>query len=314
MKKGKASAIVGFLIITFLIASRLLLDERYVDGTVIGWDKLSKGFSWFEELFDKSNSSVSMEGVNGSFHFLDVGQGDSTYIKIGNWDILVDAGPKSEKEKLLEQLRTFNIDDFELVIATHPHEDHIGGFVDIFNNYDIEAFYMPKVNHNTKTFEDLIMAVRNEGLQINTIKEGLKLNLGPNGTLTAYSPIGDSTNLNNYSPILKFTIGDINAILTGDSEKEVEKEVALKYTSDLKADIYKFGHHGSKTSSSKDLLDFVNPTYGVISCGVDNKYGHPDKEVLKEAKKRGVEVYRTDIDGMVSFEIQGNTIREIKTN
>ena len=100
-------------------------------------------------------SSVSVNG-NMEIHYLDVGQGDSIYIKVNDQDILIDAGPRSSSEELLQQLANYNIDDFEMIVATHPHEDHIGGMTAIFENYDVESFYMPKLSHTTITFEKMV--------------------------------------------------------------------------------------------------------------------------------------------------------------
>lgn len=253
-------------------------------------------------------STKELEGLL-NIYYLDVGQGDSTYIELGEVDILIDAGPKSEGDKLMEQLDAFNIDDFEIIIATHPHEDHIGGMKKIFEKYDVEEFYMPKVTHSSKTFEEMIKAINNEGIKVKTIKGGMNLNLGSGAYIDVFSPIYESyNNLNNYSPIMKLSFGENSFMFTGDAELEIEKEVVNKYKGKLKSDVLKFGHHGSSTSSNESFVQAVNPSYGVISSGANNSYGHPHKEILALITKYKIETYRTDTDGQITITSDGRNI------
>lgn len=241
--------------------------------------------------------------------YLNVGQGDSAYLRVNDFDILIDAGPRSDVTELMSQLEDKNIDDFEIVIATHPHEDHIGGMTDVFKKYDVEQFYMPKVTHTTKTFEYLVNAVKTEGIPIKTIKEGMTFDLGSGAKIDVYSPMYESyEEFNDYSPIMKLTFGETSFIFTGDAEYHAEEEVAAKYPNSLTADVLKFGHHGSSTSSSIDFVKSVDPDYGVISCGVDNKYGHPHRETLETIKKFDIETYRTDTQGQINLISDGKKI------
>ncbi len=262
---------------------------------------------------DITNSNIGTPNGILEISYLDVGQGDSAYIRVNDFDILIDAGPRSDSDKLMEQLKEKNIDDFEIVIATHPHEDHIGGMTKVFDEYDVESFYMPKSTSTTKTFENMINAVKNEGLKVQVIKEGMSFDLGDGAKLEVYSPIQDSyDNLNNYSPIMKLIYGNNSFIFTGDAEKEVEEEVLEKYSNNLKADVIKFGHHGSSTSSSEAFIEAISPKYGIISCGVDNSYGHPHREVLEVINKMNIKTYRTDKQGEITITSDGSNI-DIKT-
>ena len=262
---------------------------------------------------DITNSNIGTPNGILEISYLDVGQGDSAYIRVNDFDILIDAGPRSDSDKLMEQLKEKNIDDFEIVIATHPHEDHIGGMTKVFSEYDVESFYMPKSTSTTKTFENMINAVKNEGLKVQVIKEGMSFDLGDGAKLEVYSPIQDSyDNLNNYSPIMKLIYGNNSFIFTGDAEKEVEEEVLEKYSNNLKADVIKFGHHGSSTSSSEAFIEAISPKYGIISCGVDNSYGHPHREVLEVINKMNIKTYRTDKQGEITITSDGSNI-DIKT-
>lgn len=265
--------------------------------------------------FNKGKLEPSIVKGNGNIEisYLDVGQGDSIYIKVNDFDILIDAGPRSDVNKLMKQLGEKNIDDFEIVIATHPHEDHIGGMTKVFEKYKVENFYMPKITHNTKTFENMIKEVSNKGLKPKVIKEGTTIELGEGAKIDVYSPIKDSyDNLNNYSPIMKLTFGNNKFIFTGDAEIEVEKDVLSKYLDRLKGDVIKFGHHGSSTSSSTEFIKAISPKYGIISCGVDNSYGHPHKETVRLIKEQNIKAYRTDTQGQITLTSDGNNIN-IKT-
>ncbi|MGN0144247.1 MAG: ComEC/Rec2 family competence protein [Clostridium sp.] len=264
---------------------------------------------YFSELFnDSHNKSSAVEGTL-EVSYLDVGQGDSAYIRVNDFDILIDAGPRSDSDKLIEQLKAKNIDDFEMVIATHPHEDHIGGMVKVFEEYDVKSFYMPEVTHTTKTFENMVNAVAKEGIKIQKIKEGMKFDLGSGAKIDVYSPIYESyEEFNDYSPIMKLTFGETELIFTGDAEAHAEADVVAKYPNDLKADVLKFGHHGSSTSSTDEFLQSVSPEYGIISCGVDNKYGHPHKETLSKINKYNIKSYRTDTQGQITLKSDGKNI------
>ena len=268
---------------------------------------------YFSEFISYSNNNYSTVEGNLEVSYLDVGQGDSAYIRVNDYDILIDAGPRSDSDKLLDQLKAKNIDDFEIIIATHPHEDHIGGMSKVFEEYVVKSFYMPSVTHTTKTFENMVNSVAKEGIEIQTIKEGMKFDLGNEAKIDVYSPIYESyEEFNDYSPIMKLIFGETELIFTGDAEAHAEADVVAKYPDNLKADVLKFGHHGSSTSSTDEFLQAVSPEYGIISCGVDNKYGHPHREILDKISKYNIKSYRTDIQGQITLTSDGKNI-SIKT-
>ena len=241
--------------------------------------------------------------------YMDVGQGDAEYIKVNGNDILIDAGPRSNSKELLEQLKAKNIDDFELVIATHPHEDHIGGMVDVFKEYEVKAFYSPKITHTTKTYENLVKAVKDEGLKTKELKGGMVIDLGEGAKFEVFTPQkSEYEELNDYSPIMKLSFGDTSYLFTGDAEKLAEEEALAKYKNSLDSDVIKFGHHGSSSSSSNAFIEAVSPKYGIISCAKDNKYGHPHRETLDIIKKYNIKTFRTDTDGEIILTSDGKSI------
>ncbi|MGU9408618.1 ComEC/Rec2 family competence protein [Clostridium perfringens] len=241
--------------------------------------------------------------------YMDVGQGDAAYIKVNGNDILIDAGPRINSKELLEQLKAKNIDDFELVIATHPHEDHIGGMVDVFKEYEVKAFYSPKITHTTKTYENLVKAVKDEGLKTKELKGGMVIDLGEGAKFEVFTPQkSEYEELNDYSPIMKLSFGDTSYLFTGDAEKLAEEEALAKYKNSLDSDVIKFGHHGSSSSSSNAFIEAVSPKYGIISCAKDNKYGHPHRETLDIIKKYNIKTFRTDTDGEIILTSDGKSI------
>ncbi|MGU8749845.1 ComEC/Rec2 family competence protein [Clostridium perfringens] len=241
--------------------------------------------------------------------YMDVGQGDAAYIKVNGNDILIDAGPRSNSKELLEQLKAKNIDDFELVIATHPHEDHIGGMVDVFKEYEVKAFYSPKITHTTKTYENLVKAVKDEGLKTKELKGGMVIDLGEGAKFEVFTPQkSEYEELNDYSPIMKLSFGDTSYLFTGDAEKLAEEEALAKYKTSLDSDVIKFGHHGSSSSSSNAFIEAISPKYGIISCAKDNKYGHPHRETLDIIKKYNIKTFRTDTDGEIILTSDGKSI------
>jgi len=258
---------------------------------------------------NNSNKNSQIESDKMLVHYIDVGQGDSILIQVNNKNLLIDAGPKSDKKKLLNYLSSLHLDKLDYVIATHPHEDHIGNMDDVINDYNVLAFYAPKVQSTTKTFEEMVEALKSKGLKINVIKKGTNsINLGENTKVTIFSPMKDSyENLNNYSPVIKIEYGNTSFLFTGDAEKDVEKEI-LATNEDISADVLKVGHHGSSTSTSMDFINKVNPSIGVISVGQDNTYNHPNEDTIKRLTQNKVKIYRTDKDGTVIISSDGSNI------
>lgn len=254
------------------------------------------------------NKSTSINTNEIKVHFIDVGQGDAILVQVNNKNLLIDSGSKSEKNKLIEYLDSINIPQFDYIIATHPHEDHIGNMSYIINNYKIINFYSPKVQNNTTAFENMAESLSRKNIKIKILKANINnINLGENTLVEVLSPNLDSyDNLNNYSPIIKISYGNNSFLFTGDAEESVEGEVLTQYFN-LKSDVLKIGHHGSSTSTGKNFLDKVNPKIAIISVGKENSYGHPTKETLEKIKD--TTVYRTDINGSIIITSDGKSLK-----
>ncbi|MCI1477242.1 MAG: MBL fold metallo-hydrolase [Clostridium beijerinckii] len=257
-----------------------------------------------------NSNKANNADINKMFvHYIDVGQGDCILVQVNNKNLLIDSGPKSDRRKLFNYLSGLNLNKLDYVIATHPHEDHIGNMDDIIKTYSIGTFYSPKVESTTKSFEDMVDALKNKNLKVHVLKNNSNsIDLGENTKVNVFSPNKDFyDNLNNYSPVIKIQYGNTSFLFTGDAEKEVEKEI-LNNNEDIIADVLKVGHHGSSTSTSKDFLKKVNPSIAVISVGKDNIYNHPDAITTKLLDESNIKTYRTDKDGTIVICSDGSNI------
>lgn len=275
------------------------------------------------DFINDINNSASVSNVvnnkekievsgNLNVYFIDVGQADCIYINQGDYNMLIDAGNNEDGEKLVNYFKSLNIEEFNYVVATHPHEDHIGGMDDIINNFKIDEFFMPDKLSTSKTFEDVLDALSNNSLNYYAPQKGESFNLGDAKFKVIYS--GDDTNdINDSSIILKMTYGSNSFLFTGDATSNVEKIILNE---DIESDVLKVAHHGSDYSSTDEFLDKVSPKYAVISVGENNSYNHPSSSTLDKLNKRNIKLYRTDLNGTIIFTSDGKNINveTIKTD
>lgn len=265
-----------------------------------------------KNLFNQNNNQNQNDYINTNndllkVHYLDVGQGDSIFVELPNNEtMLIDAAESYQSENIINYLKNLNYQKIDYVIGTHPHTDHIGGLKDIINTFEIGKIYMPKVISTTKTYESLLMAIKDKNLKINTAKAGtsiidtdaLKINiLAPNNSIY--------TELNNYSVVTKITYGTTKFLFMGDAEKLSENEIKENLT----ADVIKIGHHGSNTSSSIDFIKKVNAKYGIISVGLNNKYNLPKEETITNWENYGTKIYLTSTNGTIRASSDGTNIK-----
>lgn len=257
------------------------------------------------------NSPADPAGESGQLqvHFLDVGQADCILIiSPGGKSVLIDGGNNEDGPEVVSYLKAQGVKELEGLIATHPHEDHIGGLDQVLQGIPTKNVYLPDVTANTRTFAEFISAVESSGARRIQAKEGVQLAI-PDCTGMFLAPNQNHyEDLNNYSAVLKLTYGRISFLFTGDAEDLSEAEM-LKKGRDLKATVLKVGHHGSSSSTTEEFLGVVSPQYAVISVGADNDYGHPAPTVLKRLNEAGARVYRTDLSGTIVAKTDGESIQ-----
>lgn len=242
-------------------------------------------------------------------HFIDVGQADSILVQTPSGKaMLIDAGNNADGANVVSYIHNQGVNKIDVLVGTHPHEDHIGGMDNIINNFDIGKFYMPKVTTTTDTFKDVLAAAKNKGLKVTTATAGINIDLDPALKVEMFAPNSEKyEDLNNYSAVIKLTYGNNSFLLTGDAQEQSESEMLSKGY-DLKADVLKVGHHGSNTSTSPAFLKTVSPKYAVISCGKGNDYGHPHQVTIDKLNNAGVQVFRTDESGTIVATGDGDNI------
>lgn len=263
------------------------------------------------DLLRKDSAQSSVPAVHGQLkvHFLDVGQADSILIRTADAAMLVDAGTNEAGASVVSYIRSQGIETLDYVIGTHPHEDHIGGLDDVIRQLNVKEVILPDKIHTTKTFEDVLDAMEEKNLSVTTAHQGYDYSLGDAG-FTIIAPCEGKDykdELNNWSVGIRLVYGDTSFVMTGDAEKEAEADM-LASGENLQGDVWKAAHHGSSTSNTGQMLDAVQPTYAVISCGKDNSYGHPHKETLEAFEKRGIQVFRTDEQGTIVATSDGKSL------
>lgn len=251
--------------------------------------------------------SHAVNSKNLAVHYIDVGQGDSIYIKTPNGeDILIDGGNKDGSD-VVSYLKKQKVNDIELMIATHPDADHIGGLDEVLKAFKVKSVYAPKVSHTTEAYKDFLNAVKAEKVKIQSAKSGVDLKI-KGLTAKFVAPVKEyGKDLNNWSAVLYITYGKNTFLFTGDAEEQSEKDM-LNSKQSLKADVLKVGHHGAKETTTDAFLNAVQPKYAVISVGAKNSYKHPTNEVLNRLNKVKATVYRTDKHGSIIISSDGKKI------
>ena len=251
-------------------------------------------------------NNYELDGI--TIKYFDVGQADAILIQDKDNNILVDAGNTNDGPLLVDYFKSIGISRFSYVFGTHAHEDHIGGMADIIDNFDIDNFYMPNVMTTTKCFEDILDSLLNKEIRFQTPDNDYEFDVDDMHIKILY--VGnDEKNLNNSSIVFKLVYKNEEFLFTGDATTKVEKEIINK---DIKADVLKVGHHGSKTSSSNSFINKVNPMYAIISVGKNNKYNLPSQSILDRLNSKNINIFQTSEDGTIIVKSNGNDIDIIK--
>ena len=261
-------------------------------------------YSFTEILPSRTGLSPAQDEIFVSF--IDVGQGDSILIRSAGNAVLIDGGEHRHRHRVIQYIREADITKLDIVVATHPHSDHIGSFPTVLSLFDVGLVAMPDVTHNTETFANFLEAITNNDLDVVFPLTGDVFQAGIIH-LEVLSPSFVSDDINNSSIVLRLSHGGTSFVFTGDAEREAE-EIMLASGLDISADVLKVGHHGSRTSTTQRFLEAVSPRFAVITVGANNPFGHPHLDVVNRLHDAGTEIFRTDVHGNILMSTDGKEI------
>jgi competence protein ComEC len=253
-------------------------------------------------------------GQSLTVHFIDVGQGDAILIRdaAGN-AVLIDGG--NQDSLALNYLQGLGVKKIDLMLATHPHSDHIGGLIQVLKSIPVTKVITNGQMHTTPTYEQFLDAISGAKAAYGEVKRGDVIAWGENSFQVLHPATNTGDNLNGNSLVVLFTYGKTTVLLMGDADSEAEKSI-LASGSSVKADIFKVGHHGSKYSSIPAFLERVSPAVAVYSAGAGNTYGHPAPQTMTNLQKAGAQVLGTDKNGTIVITIgeTGYSVLKAKGN
>ncbi len=248
--------------------------------------------------------------------FLDIGQGDAVFIEAPNGNqVLIDGGPGKSVLRELSKVMPFYDRSIDVMIASHPDADHIGGLNDVLGRYKIDLFMEPGVEGDTTIYKELSSRIERLKIEKLEARRGMVVDLGEGAQLEIIFPVTDPSGMetNTASIVARLVYGESEFLLTGDSPSNIEEYLVSlecpRCPLTLEADVLKAGHHGSKTSTSDIFVQAVSPDFAIISAGKDNRYGHPHPEVIDTLTKHKTKILRTDEQGRIVFESDGLNLR-----
>lgn len=242
-------------------------------------------------------------------HYIDVGQADCILLECAGEYMLIDGGNVADSSLVVSYLDHVGVEELEIVVNTHPHEDHVGGLAGVLAVFPTQAVYAPTRTYSSKCFDNFLKYADQQRLTVQIPSPGDTMTLG-DANIVVLGPVKSYSNENNNSIVLMVTLGQTKFLFAGDMETSAENDM-LEYWGDrfdFRADVLKVGHHGSENASGYRLLYYVNPQYGVISVGANNSYGHPHEAALSRLNDADVSVYRTSEMGTIVATSDGTNI------
>lgn len=246
---------------------------------------------------------------------IDIGQGDAILIKHHKQNILIDTGDVDQQDNLVKILKNEQITNIDKLIITHPHSDHLGGALAVLDNFVVGTVYDNGQTTTTKLYRNYLKKIADKKINYTQLSAGMELNLGDNLLVKILSPdknFDKKGDLNGNSIVAKLIYKNFSMLFTGDIEDETEAELFRNYGQDIKSSVLKSPHHGSRTSLNKEFLNIVGAKDVIISVGKNNDYKHPHEETLKRYKALNMNVYRTDLNGTVTIDTNGDNYEIIK--
>lgn len=246
-----------------------------------------------------------------SVTFFDVGQGDAIFIESPNGNqILLDAGPDKKILRLLGSVMPFYDRHIDLLAVSHPHLDHFGGLLSVVQRYKVGGLISSGTINETSEFDLFQSSLASRGIRGITLKRGMEIDMGDGVVLDVLFPDRDASSLTPHDGMLvmRLVYGSTSILLTGDMEENLESYLVALEGDDLRSQVLKVGHHGSRTSTSQSFLGYVSPVYAVISSGRNNRYGHPHKDTMESLDRFDIKVFRTDQQGTIKLKSDGESL------
>jgi beta-lactamase superfamily II metal-dependent hydrolase len=242
-------------------------------------------------------------------YFLNVGQGDSEYIKMPDGeDVLIDGGPDNSVLTELGKVMNFGDHEINLVVLTHPHADHVTGLVQVLQRYKVDEIWESGVKYPSATYDAWKQEISRQDIKDDFVISGVQKNFD-NISFKVLSPLfslknQNMDNVNNASVVTELDYDQFSTLFTGDLEKTAQPQIYDKLHA---VTVLKVDHHGSNTGTTDDWLKILRPAIGVIEVGAGNTYGHPHQETLNLLKNYAVQIYRTDQNGTVEVDSDGTS-------
>ena len=261
-----------------------------------------------EQTTTEENINEVTSGDILEVHFVDVGQADGILIKMPDGRCAtIDSGDTSHKDEFMEYLENEGVKNIYFAVATHGHNDHIGGMKSVIESFDVDSIIRTDEHYDSTTYTNMLYAIEENGVNEIVVSAGDVFECG-DVRFDVLAPVGnDYDDYNDFSVVIKMTYGNTSFLFTGDAAADSEEDM-LASGCDLGCDVLKVGHHGSSGSNIKEFIDAVNPEISVISVGENNDYGHPHKEVLERLESVESEIYRTDKHGSVKVFSDGQKV------
>lgn len=248
---------------------------------------------------------------------LDVGQGDAILVRTAEQVVLIDTGDIGTREKLVSYIKKMGISVIDKVIITHAHADHLGGMAAVFDNFTVKQIYDSGFAATTNTYRQYLLTAQKKKIPFAVLQSGSQVELGDGVVLKILAPekpyiTGTDSDVNNNSIVAKLVYNQFSMLLTGDAQAESEERMVKRYGSELKCQVLKSPHHGSRTSSTAAFLKAAAPEAVVISLSANNDYQHPHPSVMKRYQNAKLKIYRTDQNGTVTITSDGKSYQIVK--
>lgn len=286
--------------------SFLLLFSLLITGCSTTNTNPPKGEHSFTSSIPNVSSTPSKTSSELKVHFIDVGQADCILIQNKEENVLIDSGNRADFDTIKNYLEQLGVTTIQHFILTHPHEDHIGSAAKIVEHFNIERAYMTDASADSNVYKSLMEQLKNKAITPIYPSIGDNFSIGET-IFTFLGPASAYEDVNSMSLVVRADFGSNSFLFTGDTTDEAERDL-LNEGVNLEADVLKVAHHGSRDSNTYVFLKAVNPTYSVISVGIDNDYGHPTEDVLSRLNDVGSTLFRTDVSGTIVATSDGTNI------